>query len=150
MKILIIRQDKLRIHQDYLYVKLYAKKNGVDADIKTIKDTLDPAMIVHYISQHGNEFDLILLDGDVGCNCDTVFNTEFRRYFSDPESAFIRPKVIVRSNSPFCVDCARQLHLTAVTDEDSWQLGEYIYEHDFPTSLQFMDRTNFGLMYSHI
>ncbi|MDF1759759.1 MAG: hypothetical protein P1U40_04395 [Coxiellaceae bacterium] len=150
MNILIIRQDKLRVHQDYLYVKLYAKKHGVNARIKTFNESLHPSLIVNYIQQSGSDYDIILLDGDLGCSCDQPFNSDFQKYFSEAESAFVRSKVIVRSTSPYCIDCAKKLRLNAIADQESWQLAEYIYERSMPTALQFADRANFGLMYSHI
>ncbi|MDF1796148.1 MAG: hypothetical protein P1U63_06380 [Coxiellaceae bacterium] len=150
MNILIIRREKLRIHQDYLYTKLYAKKHGVDANIKTFTESMCPSLIVNYLHQHGTDFDIILLDGDLGCGCDQVFNADFQKFFTDAESSFVRSKVIIRSSSPYCIDIAKKLHLTAISDQESWQLGEFIYERSMPTALQFIENTNFGLMYSHI
>ncbi|MDF1655766.1 MAG: hypothetical protein P1U34_11700 [Coxiellaceae bacterium] len=150
MNILIIRRDKLRIHQDYLYVKLYAKKHGVDAKIKTFNESPNPSLIVNHLRHHGADYDIILLDGDLGCGCDQAFNSDFQKFFTETESAFIRSKIIIRSSSPYCIDCAKKLHLYAIPDQESWQLGEYVYEKSMPTALQYVDRTNFGLMYSHI
>lgn len=150
MKVLIVRREQLRIHQDFLYVKLYAKKHGVDADIKTYTQSRRVDDVIHYLKLHGTEFDMILLDGEIGCTSGKVFNPDLLSFLIGPDAAYMRHLVVIRSNSPYCIEKAHHNQLNAVGDNESWRINEYVFALTMPAMSMRALHANTGLMVSHI
>lgn len=126
MNVLIIRRDKLKVHQDFLYIKLYAKKHKVQSNITVYNDSRQVDSIIEYLRKYGADFDMILLDGDIASSTSHAFNPDMLNFLIGPDAVFIRQYVIIRSTSLYCVDKAKHNHLSAVLDSQSWGLSDYV------------------------
>jgi hypothetical protein len=137
MKTLIIRLNKVKSYHDELLVRLYSKKWGEKASIKSLHRAFNVIELLARLKDWSKQYDLIILDSSYVVQLNGCLHPAFLRHLQENAWGDLTHKLLIRSNHPAYIRIARQQGLMAVADQESWEIADIIGQLILPAEQWF-------------